>query len=322
MTAEGGTSTWHSEVIYRGDTPFGPYKPWDKNPILTQRTMPAERPNPITCAGHADIVQTPEGDWWGVFLACRPVADGKENLGRETFMLPVKWTDDGWPYFLEEGEAVPMIVSKPGVTRGETTTFGNYTWNDDFDSSSLGLEWFTLRGPANEFYSLEQNKGYLTLKCGNVKSSDKAVLPFVGRRICHHNFSADTEITFVPENDSQCAGVLLMKDEIHQYFLAKTRRGNKHFVEVRKVTENGVIRIGEASIASDDTTVGLKVDGKGLEFSFSYSIDGGKTWSTVASGVDAGYTSTAVAGGFTGTLVGLYASDVDGEVLNQSKSTI
>ena len=99
MTAEGGTSTWHSEVIYRGPSPFGPFTPWEGNPILTQRTLDKSRENPITCAGHADLVQTKEGDWWGVFLACRPVKNDMENLGRETFMMPVKWTEDGWPYF-------------------------------------------------------------------------------------------------------------------------------------------------------------------------------------------------------------------------------
>ncbi|MDE6337295.1 MAG: glycoside hydrolase family 43 protein, partial [Muribaculaceae bacterium] len=103
MTAEGGTSDWHSEVIYRGPTPFGPYTPYSGNPILTQRTLDPSRENPVTCAGHADLVQTPEGDWWGVFLACRPVAGNKENLGRETFMVPVKWTDDKWPVFVENG---------------------------------------------------------------------------------------------------------------------------------------------------------------------------------------------------------------------------
>ncbi|MDE6394530.1 MAG: glycoside hydrolase family 43 protein, partial [Duncaniella sp.] len=143
MTAEGGTSDWHSEVIYRGPSPFGPFTPWEGNPILTQRTLDPARPNPITCAGHADLVQTPDGDWWGVFLACRPVEDRKENLGRETFLLPVKWTEDGWPYLLENGETVPLIVAKPGVTREENVTFGNYTRNEQFGDSMLGYEWMT-----------------------------------------------------------------------------------------------------------------------------------------------------------------------------------
>ena len=90
MDAEGGTSTWHSEVIFRSDSPMGTFTPWTKNPILTQRHLSAERPNPITCAGHADLIQTKEGDWWAVFLACRPINNKFENLGRESFLIPVR----------------------------------------------------------------------------------------------------------------------------------------------------------------------------------------------------------------------------------------
>lgn len=309
MTAEGGTSVNHSEVIYRGDTPFGPFVPYQKNPILTQRTLDPGRENPVTCAGHADLVKTPEGDWWGVFLAVRPVEGDKENLGRETFMLPVKWTEDGWPYFLEEGETVPMVVSKPGVKRGENVMFGNYARTEEFNDSTLGLEWMTLRGPATEYYSLTENPGYLTLRCGDVSSTEKEQLPYVCRRLNHHEFSADTKMTFVPEHERQSAGLLLLKDETHQYYLGRTLRGDKQYVEVRRISEDGSSIIGEKEIDADISTIDLKIDGKGLEFAFSVSTDDGKTWDTVAEGVDAGYTSTNVAGGFTGTVVGPYATN-------------
>lgn len=309
MTAEGGTSVNHSEVIYKGATPFGPYTPWEGNPILTQRTLDGSRENPVTCAGHADMVQTPEGDWWGVFLACRPVEGDKENLGRETFMLPVKWTEDGWPRFVENGESVPLMASKPGATRGENVTFGNYTRSDEFTDSILGHEWMTLRGPATDYYSLKVNPGCLTLKCADVNSSEKAELPYVCRRLNHHNFSCKTRVTFVPEHDAQAAGLLLLKDETHQYFLARTCRGDKHFVELRKISEESSDVIGEKEVAADLKTLHLKVDGKGLEYAFSFSDNDGKSWNTVAEGVDAGFTSTNVAGGFTGTVVGPYATN-------------
>lgn len=38
---------------FRGDSPTGKFTPWKNNPILTQRQLDAERPNPVTCAGHA-----------------------------------------------------------------------------------------------------------------------------------------------------------------------------------------------------------------------------------------------------------------------------
>lgn len=312
MTAEGGTSDWHSEVIYRGPTPFGPYTPYSGNPILTQRTLDPTRENPVTCAGHADLVQTPEGDWWGVFLACRPVEGNKENLGRETFMLPVKWTDDGWPVFLENGSTVPLLVDKPGVTRKENLTFGNFEREDQFNDSTLDQAWLTLRGPATDYYSLTDNPGHLTIKCADVKSTSKEPLPYICRRLHHHNFTADTHMTFLPENDSQLAGMLLLKDETHQYLLARTKKGDSHKLEVRKITEEGSYTIAEVPVTSDLSAVDFRISGNGLAYGFHYSTDGGKNWQSIAEGVDAGFTSTAEAGGFTGTMVGLYASNAEG----------
>ena len=126
----------------------------EEQPILTQRQLDAERPNPVTCAGHADLVQTREGDWWAVFLACRPINNTFENLGRETFMMPVKWSEDGFPYMTQGDDLVPVIVRREGVKRDESATFGNFEMNDGFDGQTLGMEWMTLRAPATGLYSL------------------------------------------------------------------------------------------------------------------------------------------------------------------------
>ncbi|MCH5237038.1 MAG: glycoside hydrolase family 43 protein [Muribaculaceae bacterium] len=311
MTAEGGTSTWHSEVIYRGDNPFGPFVPWQGNPILTQRHLPENRENPVTCAGHADIIQTPEGEWWGVFLACRPVDNNRENLGRETFLLQVNWTEDGWPVILPSNEKVPLKGKRAGVTRKENVTFGNFVQKDEFNDTVLPHHWFTLRGPAKEYYSLSQHPGYLTLKCGDVKSTEKRVLPMVARRIQHHDFTATTNMIFHPENDAQCAGLLVFKDETHQYFLTRCKKGEEHFIELRKISDSGCETLANSSIKSDTDNVDLQVKGKGLKFEFSYSTDGGTNWQPIGDSVDGSFTSTALAGGFTGTVLGLYASNVE-----------
>ena len=50
------------------------------------------------------------------------------------------------------------------------------------------------------------------------------------------------------------------------------------------------------------------IESQGLNLNFKYSLDNGNTWEILASGLDAGFMSTARAGGFTGTTVGLYAS--------------
>jgi alpha-N-arabinofuranosidase len=114
MCAEGGTSTQHSEVVLRSRSPWGPFKPFAGNPILTQRDLPADRANPITNAGHADLVEASDGSWWAVFLASRPYESVHYNTGRETFMLPVTWRD-GWPSILAAGKEVPYATVGPAA---------------------------------------------------------------------------------------------------------------------------------------------------------------------------------------------------------------
>ena len=92
MCAEGGTGGWHSEVIFVSDHPKGPYLPANNNPILTQRYFPANRADKVDWAGHADLVEGPDGKYYGVFLGIRPNEKNRVNTGRETFILPVDWS--------------------------------------------------------------------------------------------------------------------------------------------------------------------------------------------------------------------------------------
>ncbi len=111
MCAEGGTCDWHSEVIFRAKNPMGPWEENPQNPILTQRTgLDPNRPDIVTSTGHADLVQSKQGDWWAVFLGCRPYQDDFYNTGRDTYLLPVTWKN-GWPTILEKGKAVPTVLN-------------------------------------------------------------------------------------------------------------------------------------------------------------------------------------------------------------------
>ncbi|MCB0644131.1 MAG: glycoside hydrolase family 43 protein, partial [Phaeodactylibacter sp.] len=94
MCAEGGTAYDHSEVLFKSNSATGGYVPYEQNPILTQRHLDPDRSNPITSTGHADIIELPSGEWWAVFLGCRPYEGGHYNTGRETFLAPVRWEGD------------------------------------------------------------------------------------------------------------------------------------------------------------------------------------------------------------------------------------
>lgn len=308
MDAEGGTSVNHSEVIFCSDSPWGPFKPWKNNPILTQRHLNPNRPNPITCAGHADLIQAAEGDWWAVFLACRPINNRFENLGRETFLMPVKWSEDGFPYITQGNESLPMMQKRDGVLREKEVTFGNFDVEEAFNDSILDMQWMTLRGPANDLYSLTQTPGYLTLKCAPKSSKERGVPALVCRRMQHHEFETTTRMYFNPQSMEEKAGLLLFKDEFHQYFMAVGESESNRTVSLIQIGREEDKILFSDKISSNATCFDLKVVSEGLTYDFLYSIDKGETWNKLCEKVDAGYLSTAVAGGFTGTTIALYAT--------------
>lgn len=308
MDAEGGTGPQHSEVIFRSDSPFGPFIPWKKNPILTQRHLNPTRPNPITCAGHADLIQAKEGDWWAVFLACRPINNKFENLGRETFLMPVKWSEDGFPYLTQGDELIPMIQSRAGVKRADKVTFGNMEYLEEFDSLALDMSWMSLRAPATGFYSLADTPGYLTLKCADVSTAEKSTPAFVCRRMQHHEFECTTRMLFNPSDEKEAAGLLLFKDETHQYFFCINQADGNRQVVLKQMDEGAEHVLATHRLTTDTPDIRLKVLSEGTYYNFYYSLKDGEEWMLLCKNIDANYLSTATAGGFTGSTIGLYAT--------------
>ena len=305
MNAEGGTGPQHSEVIFKGSNPMGPYVPWERNPILTQRHLDPERENPVTCAGHADLVETPEGEWWAVFLACRPIENRFENLGRETFLMPVRWSEDGYPYMTRGEEEVPMILEKEGIVR-DKVAFGNFEVRDDFNDTLLEMTWMTLRAPGRDHYSLTGQPGYLSLTCSEERATGRSTPALLSRRIQHHKFECSTSMVFDPAADD-AAGLLLLKDEGHQYFLSVGASDGVPEAALLKISRSGEEDLARFPLKPHVKVIGLKVISHGTTFDF-YVSQKDDQWELLCAEVDAHYLSTANSFGFTGTTIGLYAT--------------
>ncbi len=307
MCAEGGTSENHSEVIFKAASPFGSFKPWKNNPILTQKHLNKNRPFPITCAGHADLVRKNDGSWWGVFLACRPINNKFENLGRETFLMPVRWTEDGYPILTDDDQTIPRIVQMKGIQRDTTIPSGNFKKTDNFNSPDLGLEWMSLRGSAEAYYSLTEDKGYLNLKCANVDSRELETPAYLGRRLQHHKFECSTQLYFSPQNDSTSAGILIYKDEAHQYYFSIGFKEGEKVVQLTKIKTEEKEVLASRPLLKGNKPIQLKVLSDGLTYNFMYATDK-NNWEELAGNIDAFYLSTASSFGFTGTSIGMYAT--------------
>lgn len=93
LQAEGGTGMGHRVTVSRSKELMGVYEPCPYNPIMRQEDEGAT----LQRCGHGDLVETPDGRWFMVYLCGRKIGDDYSILGRETALDPVTWTADGWP---------------------------------------------------------------------------------------------------------------------------------------------------------------------------------------------------------------------------------
>lgn len=302
MAAEGGTGVNHSEVVFSSRNVNGPYKPCKINPILTQRDLPEDRVNPITSAGHADLIDTPEGKWWAVFLACRPYEGDFYNTGRETFMLPVEWKDNQ-PVILAAGETIPYVVNKPGLGERENHLNGNFSEVIDSFTDELDYRWNFIRNPHEKWW--KANDGKLAITPQSVSIRDVANPSFVGRRQQHLNFTSSVNMSYVPGKEADMAGIVCYQNESHYFLLGRTIREGKQVI----VLESSKGEAEELAVVPCSTKdIALRIVGDGGKYSFYYSDDNLETWNMVYENADATLLSTNVGGGFTGVMIGMYAS--------------
>lgn len=312
--AEGGTSLQHSQVILRSKAVTGPFVPWDKNPILTQRDLDGTAPHAVTCTGHADLVIGPDGQWWSVFLACRPFAEKYTTTGRETFLLPVKWTDDGWPQILPPGQRVPYTVTAPkfpvaaGVSEWSVPLSGNFTWRDDFSSAMLSPLWIMLRQPHESWWSLTATPGRLTLTPRAVTLAEKINPTFLARRVQHAKFESTLSLD-VPTAPNVSTGLALFQSETHHYyfFTHRTAEGLTLFLELANGAAPSVI----ASVTIPETSrLQLRLTANEKHLAFSYATAPGLWQTFSAPAADIIPVTVQAAGGglhFTGAVVGPHA---------------
>lgn len=301
--AEGGTSVNHSQVVFRSRKLRGPYVPFAGNPILTQRDLDPARADPVTSAGHAELVQTQNGDWWATFLAVRPYADDFYNIGRETFLLPVEWKD-GWPIILPAGRNVPFAQRMPALPpeeRPALPTSGDFAYVDGFDGDRLAMQWVGIRTPKTLFHRLD--KGDLVLTTAAALGDQSGTPAFLGRRQQHHVATMRTSLSFKPEQDGDRAGLAALQSDQSYLFFGLTRLGGQDVVALYTRAKGEERLITSAPVDNrGPMTLTLRADGGRM--AFDYAGAGGM--GTLVSDLDARFLSTHEAGGFVGTVVGPY----------------
>ncbi|MEU4449635.1 glycoside hydrolase family 43 protein [Actinosynnema sp. NPDC050801] len=303
MIAEGGTERGHTVAMARARSPRGPFEPAPVNPILTHRGTD----HPVQSTGHADLVTTPEGDWWMVLLATRPrgFSPGFHVLGRETFLVRVEWVD-GWPSI----GTVELRAEAPRAWHPWELPLAR----DDFDAPALGPEWISPRSRPDTSWSLAERPGWLTLHATG-STLDASGCTFVGRRQQHPECHVEVRL----DPGSARAGVSVRLDEAHHYDLEVcdgqveviARIGPLRHAVARRAVPTGPVVLTVTTRTEDllppsatgahDVHLGIAATGPDT-IAFHLGND-------LLAELDGRYLSTEVASGFTGRVIGMYATE-------------
>ena len=302
LLAEGGTDIYHAETCFVSDSVWGEYVPSQVNPILTHRHLGKDYP--VYAVGHADMVETQNGDWWMVSLGKRRGINGECYIGRETFLSPVEIEE-----FKEvDGkESICLIVNPGGGIVPIKHKRPDLLWSpvagtielDDFITDKLNLEWVFLRTPMTDWYSLDNGKLVIDLR---PEVASEFVNPsMIVRRVKEHKFGAFAKMKFSGNGDNEEAGIILYRSS--QYYAMIMRRGE--FIVVSSVM-NGVKKdLATEQVSSDEVVLHIESDGRDITF-----FCGDKKQVKFDCSVPLEIISDKYqrSGGYGGTMMGMYAT--------------
>lgn len=288
MAAEGGTEYGHMITYARGSSVWGEFRGYQHNPVLTNRNLGGYQ---IQGVGHGDLIQDKNGDWFIIHLGFRQTGQWStyHHLGREVFMTPVKFNENGW-----------FTAGTNGTTVEEFEIQGDFEQTfkseDTFENTSLSLDWVYLRHPDTTKYELSKDKFVLH---GTDTTIDIPESPtFIAIR--QRDFCADISCS-VSINSGE-AGITFYMDENHHYDIA-VRSTDEGYEAILKLNI-GDIKTVQNSVKLSGNSAILKINAD--NFSYSFSVDSGDS-SVWLGSAQTRYLSSEVAGGFTGVVIGLYA---------------
>ncbi len=292
MAAEGGTEYGHMVTYARGNTPYGPFEAYPHNPVLTNRNLGGFE---IQAVGHGDLIEDQSGNWWMLHLGFRQIGRWLtyHHLGREVFLTPVSFHEDGWFSAGYQGTTlqsfdISSIQSNIVQSEKKCYTFENTRWDK---------EWCYLRWPFTENYKLEADSVRLR---GTEITLDKVDSPtFIGLRQKDFNAVISCDVT-LSEGE---AGITLYMDENHHYDIAIRNCGNG-YEAIERLNIGDIKSVERTENLKSTNNISLVIHSTNEYYSFSIKSEGQEIHLGTA---QTRYLSSEVAGGFTGVMIGLYA---------------
>lgn len=311
LTAEGGTAWGHAVTMARSRNLLGPYELHPDTPILSARDRPDA---PLQRAGHADLVETQDGETYMVYLCGRPLKNrGRCTLGRETAIQKMRWRD-GWLY--TEGEpGLPQLTTPAPALPSHP--FPPAPEREDFGTPNLPIDFQWLRTPYPEtIFSLTARPGYLRLY-GRETIGSLFTQSLVARRQQAHCYSVATVMDFEPAHFQQAAGLVYYygQNKFHYLHVTHDQTVGKH---LRVMSALPDAPVGDAftppiPLPAGPVELRAEVDEERLWFAFRQP---GQHWQKLPQTFDASILSDEAqmpgTPNFTGAFVGMACQDMSG----------
>ena len=276
--AEGGTAgpaTGHMVVSARSKSPLGPWENSPYNPIVRTESNSEK----WWSKGHGTLFDDVKGNWWLIFHGYE---NGHYNMGRQTLLQPVEWTEDGW-FKTPDGIKTDEPIKRPpgAVSRS------NFTLNDDFSGTSLKPHWkfFGEYNPGR--FQVTDNS--LIIKAEGDSIGDCSPL------LCEpsdHSYIADVEL-FI-EGNATGGLVLFYNNDFYSGILADNQNILANLKGWQFVTEKNVIR----------DHVFLRLQNINNTVDMFYSADG-VNWNKIENSLEVSSFNHNVLGGFLSLRIGL-----------------
>jgi len=288
MAAEGGTEYGHMITYARSESLWGKFESYPKNPVLTNKN---KAPYIIQGIGHGDLIKGKDGSWYILSLGFRQIHEWQayHHLGREVFLTPVGFNDDGW-----------FTAGKDGTTDESYEIPGDFTQKEKklytFENTKWDIDWCFMRHPNMSNYELYEDRAVLR---GTDITLDEAASPtFIGLR--QREFCGRVSCRVKVSGGEGGISVYMSENEHYEIALHKTEYGCK---AIEKLNIGNIKHIQNSVDLSDDESV-LVIEMDNLEYKF-YVFDGTEQY--YIGNALTKYVSTEVSGGFTGVLIALYA---------------
>ncbi|KAJ7137758.1 arabinofuranosidase [Mycena epipterygia] len=317
IIAEGGTGLNHMVTAARSKQITGPFTPAPHNPLLTNANTTAF----FQTVGHADVFQDSHGNWWGVALSTR---SGPEYIsypmGRETVLTNMTWAKGEWPVFQNVSGTIdgPILPLRPDISGDGYGCDSPLSTLRPRRRYPLHFEHWRIPDTAAYTISPAGHENTLRLRPSllNLTGFDANSAPtpqtFVGRRQVHSEFVYSVDMEYAPQAPDEEAGVSVFLTQNHHIDFgivclanASSSCGDSTVLRIRTTSTTApAVRPDTLVPLPNPRTTRLEIRADNLtHYTFRYSQNGG------AGSLLAGYgLSEDVSWGFTGTILGVYAT--------------